>query len=110
MKETETKEFSEKRKFKLPKIELKKFTGDAKEYLSFWSQFRKVHEDVSIPNEDCCFSVTYFSDFCKVKNSCLYCAKPHHYLMRDHPKENINQKSDVVETISLPNSCGKNNA
>ncbi|GBN11103.1 hypothetical protein AVEN_227064-1 [Araneus ventricosus] len=30
-KETETKEFSEKRKFKLPQIELKKFTGDAKE-------------------------------------------------------------------------------
>ncbi|GBL86692.1 hypothetical protein AVEN_194919-1 [Araneus ventricosus] len=52
MKETETKEFSEKRKFKLPKIELKKFTGDAKEYLSFWSQFRKIHEDTSIPNED----------------------------------------------------------
>ncbi|GBM31122.1 hypothetical protein AVEN_82059-1, partial [Araneus ventricosus] len=52
MKETETKEFSEKRKFKLPKIELKKFTGDAKEYLSFWSQFSKIHEDTSIPNED----------------------------------------------------------
>ncbi|GBM63892.1 hypothetical protein AVEN_99772-1 [Araneus ventricosus] len=52
VKETETKEFSEKRKFKLPKIELKKFTGDAKEYLSFWSQFRKIHEDTSIPNED----------------------------------------------------------
>ncbi|GBN53656.1 hypothetical protein AVEN_106185-1 [Araneus ventricosus] len=52
MKETEIKEFSEKRKFKLRKIELKKFTGDAKEYLSFWSQFRKIHEDTSIPNED----------------------------------------------------------
>ncbi|GBN84030.1 hypothetical protein AVEN_31323-1 [Araneus ventricosus] len=52
MKETETKEFSEKRKFKLPKIELMKFTGDAKECLSFWRQFRKIHEDTSIPNED----------------------------------------------------------
>ncbi|GBL55307.1 hypothetical protein AVEN_124391-1 [Araneus ventricosus] len=52
MKETETKKFSEKRKFKLPKIEPKKFTGDAKEYLSFWSQFRKIQEDTSIPNED----------------------------------------------------------
>ncbi|GBO07910.1 hypothetical protein AVEN_11429-1 [Araneus ventricosus] len=49
---TKTKEFFEKRKFKLPKIELKKFTGDAKEYLSYWSQFRKIHEDISIPNED----------------------------------------------------------
>ncbi|GBM35406.1 hypothetical protein AVEN_181506-1 [Araneus ventricosus] len=52
MKETETKEFSEKRKFIYSKIELKKCTGDAKEYLSFWSQFRKIHEDTSIPNED----------------------------------------------------------
>ncbi|GBM09148.1 hypothetical protein AVEN_226672-1 [Araneus ventricosus] len=52
MKNIETKEFSEKRKFKLAKIELKKFTGDTKEYLSFWSQFRKIHEDTSIPNED----------------------------------------------------------
>ncbi|GBM83902.1 hypothetical protein AVEN_199789-1 [Araneus ventricosus] len=339
MKETETKEFSEKRKFKLPKIELKKFTGDAKEYLSFWSQFSKIHEDTSIPNEDkiqyllqavvpktkaarvvesfpataenypkaiaqlkerfgrddllvqiyvrdllsmvmknaasgrtktdlpalydeleakiraleslgrtqekygdflsplvesclpeeilvawersrnmkdvsqvedrsleklmnflkqevkgeemvelartgflspanqkkkeaankldnyptaatlvstnirnntgkrnllcifcnkkhpskdclearnmsidekkkcilknracfCCFSVTHFSKFCKVKNSCLYCAKPHHYLMCDHPKENIKQRSDIIETNSLSNSCSKNN-
>ncbi|GBN57256.1 hypothetical protein AVEN_17338-1 [Araneus ventricosus] len=52
MKETETKELSKKRKFKLPKIELKKFTGDAKEYSSFWSQFRKIHEDTNIPNVD----------------------------------------------------------
>ncbi|GBO26555.1 hypothetical protein AVEN_148045-1 [Araneus ventricosus] len=344
MKETEIKEFSEKRKFKLPKIELKKFTGDAKEYLSFWSQFRKIHEDTSIPNEDkmqyllqavvpktkaarvvesfpvsnclwiaenypkaiaqlkerfgrddllvqiyvrdllsmvmknaasgrtktdlpalydeleakiraleslgrtqekygdflsplvesclpeeilvawersrnmkdvsqiedrsleklmnflkqevkgeemvelartgfsspanqkkkeaankldnyptaatlvstnirnntgkrnllcifcnkkypsknclearnmsidekkkcilknracfCCFSVTHFSKFCKVKNSCLYCAKPLHYLMCDHPKDSIKKKSDIIETNSLSNSCSKNN-
>ncbi|GBO00437.1 hypothetical protein AVEN_133049-1 [Araneus ventricosus] len=51
-KKTETKVLSEKRKFKLRKIELKKFTGDTKEYLSFWSQFRKIHADTSIPNED----------------------------------------------------------
>ncbi|XP_035231804.1 uncharacterized protein LOC118203636 [Stegodyphus dumicola] len=30
---------SESRKFKLPKIELKKFSGEAKDYLTFWSQF-----------------------------------------------------------------------
>ncbi|GBN01199.1 hypothetical protein AVEN_82041-1 [Araneus ventricosus] len=52
LKDSSTKDFSEKRKFKLPKIELKKFDGDAKNYLSFWSQFRKIHEDSSIPNED----------------------------------------------------------
>ncbi|GBM65297.1 hypothetical protein AVEN_15377-1 [Araneus ventricosus] len=52
LKDSSTKDFSEKRKFKLPKIELKKFDGDAKDYLIFWSQFRKIHEDASIPNED----------------------------------------------------------
>ncbi|GBM89273.1 hypothetical protein AVEN_180423-1 [Araneus ventricosus] len=57
----------------------------------------------------CCFSVTHFSKFCKEKNSCLYCAKPHHYLMCDHPKDSIKKKSDIIETNSLSNSCSKNN-
>ncbi|GBM76400.1 hypothetical protein AVEN_48391-1 [Araneus ventricosus] len=52
LKDSSTKDFSERRKFKLPKIELKKFDGDAKNYLTFWSQFRKIHEDSSTPNED----------------------------------------------------------
>ncbi|GBM75537.1 hypothetical protein AVEN_180648-1 [Araneus ventricosus] len=47
-----TKYFSEKRKFKFLKIELKRFDGDAKSYLTFWNQFRKIYEDASIPNED----------------------------------------------------------
>ncbi|GBO13947.1 hypothetical protein AVEN_96834-1 [Araneus ventricosus] len=51
-KDSSTKDLSKKRKFKLPKIELKKFDGDSKDYLTFWSQFRKIHEDSSIPNED----------------------------------------------------------
>ncbi|GFU95195.1 uncharacterized protein TNCV_4139791 [Trichonephila clavipes] len=41
VKETDRKEVPEKRKFKLPKMELKKFDGNAKEYLTFWSQFKK---------------------------------------------------------------------
>ncbi|GBN25049.1 hypothetical protein AVEN_206250-1 [Araneus ventricosus] len=52
LKDSSTQDFSEKRKFKLPKIELKKFDGDSKDYLTFWSQFRKIHEDASIPIED----------------------------------------------------------
>ncbi|GBN92503.1 hypothetical protein AVEN_81857-1 [Araneus ventricosus] len=51
-KDSSTKDFSEKRKFKLPKIELKKVDGGAKDYLTFWSQFQKIHEDASIPNAD----------------------------------------------------------
>ncbi|GFW01925.1 uncharacterized protein TNCV_3028962 [Trichonephila clavipes] len=35
----------ESRKFKLSKIELKRFNGEAKEYLTFWSQFQKLHKD-----------------------------------------------------------------
>ncbi|GFX23405.1 uncharacterized protein TNCV_4937201 [Trichonephila clavipes] len=38
--------------FKLPKIELKKFSGYAKEYLTFWTQFRNIDEDSSIPQEE----------------------------------------------------------
>ncbi|GFX14771.1 DUF1758 domain-containing protein [Trichonephila clavipes] len=40
------------RKFKLPKLELMNFSGDAREYLSFWSQFSKIHEDPDIVPED----------------------------------------------------------
>ncbi|GFX27501.1 DUF1758 domain-containing protein [Trichonephila clavipes] len=43
---------ADKRKFKVPKIELKKFNGDSKEFLAFWSQFKKIHDDSSIAEED----------------------------------------------------------
>ena len=37
---------------KLPTIELPKFTGNVKEWLSFWSVFKKIHEDALIRKED----------------------------------------------------------
>ncbi|GFW80772.1 integrase catalytic domain-containing protein [Trichonephila clavipes] len=43
---------TEKRSFKLPKIELKKFSGEAKTFLAFWSQFQKIHNDKGIAEED----------------------------------------------------------
>ncbi|XP_035233990.1 uncharacterized protein LOC118205814 [Stegodyphus dumicola] len=43
---------SESRKFKLPKIKLKKFSGEAKDYLTFGSQFQKIHDDRNIADED----------------------------------------------------------
>ncbi|GFV93406.1 DUF1758 domain-containing protein [Trichonephila clavipes] len=43
---------TEKRSFKLPKIELKKFSGEAKDFLAFWSQFQKIHNDKNIAEED----------------------------------------------------------
>lgn len=41
-----------RRKFKLPKIELKKFGGELKEWLQFWGQFRKIDEDEGLDDED----------------------------------------------------------
>lgn len=39
------------RKFKLTLLELKKF-GDVKEWLPFWTQFLKIHEDSTILSKD----------------------------------------------------------
>lgn len=41
-----------KRNFHLPKIELKKFDGNVKNWIGFWGQFRKIHEDTEIDAED----------------------------------------------------------
>lgn len=41
-----------KRGFKLPKIELKTYNGDFKEWLQFLSQFKKIHEDPDMYKED----------------------------------------------------------
>ncbi|GFV05252.1 uncharacterized protein TNCV_224651 [Trichonephila clavipes] len=42
---------TEKRSFKLTKIELKKFSVEAKNFLAFWSQFQNIHNDKSIDND-----------------------------------------------------------
>ena len=41
-----------KRKFKLPTIELKKFGGDVKDWLTFWGQFKKTDGDPDIDEAD----------------------------------------------------------
>ncbi|KAJ8976359.1 hypothetical protein NQ317_011600 [Molorchus minor] len=45
-------ESSGKCKFKLPVIELKKIDGNIREWLSFWAQFKKVHDDPEIDPND----------------------------------------------------------
>lgn len=40
------------KKFKLPSIEFKRFNGDIKEWLPFWSQFKRIHQDDDIDPED----------------------------------------------------------
>ncbi|GFT46852.1 putative RNA-directed DNA polymerase from transposon X-element [Trichonephila clavipes] len=42
----------QKQKFKLPKLKLRKFSGEPKDYLAFWSQFEKIHMDATIAEED----------------------------------------------------------
>src|SRR5665811_1083857 len=42
----------EKRNFKLPKIELKKFNGEFEDWLGWWTQFSKIHEDKRIHEAD----------------------------------------------------------
>ncbi|XP_023312063.1 uncharacterized protein LOC111692339 [Anoplophora glabripennis] len=41
-----------KRKFKLPEIEFKRYDGNIRDWLSFWAQFKKVHEGPEIDNHD----------------------------------------------------------
>ena len=38
--------------YKLPKIEIRKFDGDLREWLGFWSQFQKIHEDSALHASD----------------------------------------------------------
>ncbi|KAF2900797.1 hypothetical protein ILUMI_05397 [Ignelater luminosus] len=40
------------RKFNLPVIEFKQFDGDVRHWLSFWAQFKKIHEDLDIDLND----------------------------------------------------------
>ena len=40
------------RALKLPKIELRKFGGDIKDWLPFWNTFKKIHTDAALPKED----------------------------------------------------------
>lgn len=41
-----------KAKLKLPTIDLVKFSGNTREWLRFWGQFNKIHQNSQIPEED----------------------------------------------------------
>ena len=42
----------QKRNYSLPKIQLRTFNGDLKEWLGFWAQFSKIHEDDELHASD----------------------------------------------------------
>ncbi|XP_021965025.1 uncharacterized protein LOC110860286 [Folsomia candida] len=42
----------ENKKFKLPKIEFPKFSGEIKDWLNWWGQFKKIHDDKQIEDGD----------------------------------------------------------
>lgn len=41
-----------KRRFELPRIEFKHYDGSIRDWLAFWGQFSKIHDDPSIDNSD----------------------------------------------------------
>lgn len=41
-----------RRKFKLPHIQFKHYDGSVKDWLAFWAQFKKIHEDSTIDDHD----------------------------------------------------------
>lgn len=43
---------TDKRRFRLPKLELTKFDGNAKNWLGFWSSFKKIHNDPKMDDDD----------------------------------------------------------
>lgn len=45
-------ENSEKTNLKLPKIELVKFGGEVREWLNFWSQFKRIHDNRQLDDVD----------------------------------------------------------
>ena len=45
-------EIKEIKRFKLPKLEFVKFSGDVKQWIKFWGQFEKIDMDKEIPEAD----------------------------------------------------------
>uniref|UniRef100_A0A8D8QBF3 Peptidase aspartic putative domain-containing protein n=1 Tax=Cacopsylla melanoneura TaxID=428564 RepID=A0A8D8QBF3_9HEMI len=43
---------SKQSRYKLPTMKLKEFNGTLSEWLPFWSQFQKIHEDCTLDNSD----------------------------------------------------------
>jgi hypothetical protein len=41
-----------KKTYKLPKVEIKKFGGEVTEWLSWWNQFQRIHEDQELHDAD----------------------------------------------------------
>uniref|UniRef100_V5GNX0 Uncharacterized protein n=1 Tax=Anoplophora glabripennis TaxID=217634 RepID=V5GNX0_ANOGL len=58
-------ENSSRRKFRLPKIEFKRYDGNIKRCLPFWAQFKKIHEDSDI---DECDKIEYLIQATVVKS------------------------------------------
>ncbi|GFU44486.1 integrase catalytic domain-containing protein [Trichonephila clavipes] len=44
--------YGAKKKFNLPKLEFRQFSGDIKDRLQFWSQFQHIHDDYEIAPEN----------------------------------------------------------
>ena len=47
-----TSSVEKKKSFQWPTIDVKRFSGNPHDWLQFWGQYRKIHEDKSIEDED----------------------------------------------------------
>ncbi|GFX15523.1 putative RNA-directed DNA polymerase from transposon X-element [Trichonephila clavipes] len=75
------------RKFKLPKLELTRFNGDPKDFLNFWSQFKKIHIDSNIDDDD----KMHYLIQCSVPGSKMY------RLVRSFPPTKENYRKAVQQ-------------
>ncbi|CAG7730422.1 unnamed protein product [Allacma fusca] len=48
----EVRDQTTKNQYRLPEIEFKKYNGDAKEWLGFWSQFKQIDRDDRMSSEE----------------------------------------------------------
>lgn len=71
------------RTYKLPKIEIKKFNGEIIEWLSFWSQFEKIHKDIELHNSD---KFQYLSQAMEVGTRAMELVKSYPQTADNYPK------------------------
>lgn len=79
---------------KLPKLELPKFNGNIKDWLSWWSQVKKINDEPSIWNED---KMQYLQQ-AMISESCSY------ELVKSFPLTNENYEKTIT---SLKNRFGR---
>ncbi|XP_026686779.1 uncharacterized protein LOC113471659 [Diaphorina citri] len=89
--------------YKLPPLKLKEFGGELNQWLPFWAQFQKIHEDPNMPAVD---KLGYLS-MCIVKDSpartkkCKKCSARHYDVMCSAKSTSSCIASNRVDSVLL---------